>query len=100
MFKLICMSFDGEVQIEHKIFEFVEDAWDYSNDLGSKWFFYPFHFVVSESEKTVIDGISYIFKNKRVKTVRKMFKTAFDLLEKEGRNADCYEFIEILKSIY
>jgi hypothetical protein len=53
--KLICMSFDGEYQIERPTFESIEKAWDYSNDLGSKWFFYPFHFVTTASGKTIKD---------------------------------------------
>jgi len=45
MYKIICMSFDGDYQTEKPEFDTIEEAWEYSNDLGSKWYFYPFHFV-------------------------------------------------------
>ena len=48
MYQLICMSFDGDYVTERPEFESIEDAWEYSNDLGSKWYFYPFHFVIKD----------------------------------------------------
>ena len=74
--KLICMAFDGEYQTERPVFDSIEDAWEYSNDLGSKWFFYPFHFVVTESGKTIVDAPEEIeqFNGMRVKTIAKQFK--------------------------
>lgn len=75
MKKIICMSFDGEYQTEHPTFETTKDAWEYSASLGSKWYFYPFHFVVSESGKTIIDApelLSWAI-GRRTKTVRRLF---------------------------
>ena len=74
-YKLICMSFDGEYQTERAEFDTIEAAWEYSNDLGSKWFFYPFHFVVSQSAKTVKDCPYPLdaFIGSRVKTVATIF---------------------------
>jgi len=43
-YQLICMSFDGEYKREEPIFDEIEKAYDY--DIGSKWFFYPFHLIV------------------------------------------------------
>ena len=55
MFKLLVMSFDGATQLENPDFKTVDDAWEHSNNLGSRWFFYPFHFVVTASGKTIKD---------------------------------------------
>ena len=50
------MSFDGEYKTNRPEFESIEKTWEYSNDLGSTWFFYPFHFVTSKSGKTIKDA--------------------------------------------
>lgn len=70
------MAFDGEYQTERPVFDSIEDAWEYSNDLGSKWFFYPFHFVVTESGKTIVDAPREIAvcKGRRVSTVATIFE--------------------------
>jgi hypothetical protein len=46
-YQVICMAFDGEYKREAPMFDEIEDAWEYANDLGSKWYFYPFSFVVA-----------------------------------------------------
>jgi hypothetical protein len=53
---LICMAFDGDYVTEGRDFQSVDAAWERSNDMGSRWFFYPFHFVMTESGKTVVDA--------------------------------------------
>lgn len=75
-YKLICMAFDGDYKEERPLFDSIEDAWSYSNDLGSKWYFYPFHFVVTESGKTIRDSISELsqYCGLRVKTVSNIFE--------------------------
>ena len=90
--KLICMSFDGEYVTENPVFESIEQAWDHSNDLGSKWYFYPFHWVVTESGKTIKDtpDLLKIFKGKRVKTVEMVFKDASGM--EEAQRMDPEEF--------
>jgi len=66
------MSFDGDYQRERLKFDTIGEAWEYSNDLGSKWFFYPFHFVVKgETIKDAPAMLDYM-KNKRIKTVQKV----------------------------
>ena len=69
--KLICMSFDGEFQVERPVFQTINDAWEYSNDLGSKWYFYPFHFVVTDSLLTIRSAppLGKRLEGKRVQTV-------------------------------
>ncbi len=95
--KLICMSFDGEYQVERPTFKTVEGAWEYANELGSKWFFYPFHFVVTDSLLTVKGApnpwLTHL-QGKRLKTVVALFaKVAKD---PAAQNADCDAFINLL----
>jgi hypothetical protein len=44
--------------------------------MGSRWYFYPFHFVVSDSGKTVIDAPDEFksLERKRLSTVKRLFK--------------------------
>ena len=94
-YKLICMSFDGEYQIEHPIFNTIEDAWKYSSELGSKWYFYPFHFVVSESGKTIqASGETRALWwtiGKRVNTIKKCFYCAS--IKPENQNLGIEDFV-------
>jgi hypothetical protein len=77
--KLICMSFDGDYVTEGT-FDSTEDAWERSNDMGSRWFFYPFHFVTTESGKTIKDACYPLdaLEGRRVSTVKRLFKQTAD----------------------
>lgn len=86
MYRLICMSFDGEYQTERPTFKTIEDAWEYSNDLGSKWYFYPFHFVTSESGKTIKDSpypLTHLI-GVRTKSVANLFCAASEREDMQG----------------
>ena len=91
-YNLMVVSFDGDKKIE-TVNGDVNDCWEHSNDMGSKWYFYPFHFVVSE--KTVIDTPNElsIFKGKRIKTLLKVFKATNKRLVNEYIDADCDQFM-------
>ncbi len=91
--KLICMSFDGEYQIERPTFDSIGEAWNYSNDLGSKWFFYPFHFVTTASGKTIKDTPEMLehLKGLRVKSLANHFAEVCKT--PEAINADCEAFM-------
>lgn len=92
-YRLICMSFDGDYITEGPIFDTPENAWEHSSDMGSKWYFYPFHFVTTESRKTIRDtpeDISFI-NNMRVTTIQRLFKN--HSLEPEVTDMDATEFI-------
>lgn len=52
-YQLIVMSFDGQYKTEPERFENTDDTWTYSEDIGSKWYFYPFHFVVDQAGEVV-----------------------------------------------
>jgi CO dehydrogenase/acetyl-CoA synthase delta subunit len=90
--KVLVMSFNGDTKLETPEFDDVQKAWDYSSDLGSKWYFYPFHFVVTNSGKTIKSYplLFAMFDNMRIKTVSKIFKTFSEL--PECKNMDCEEF--------
>jgi hypothetical protein len=93
-YQLIVMGFDGEYMREYHDFDSVDDAWEYSNNMGSKWYFYPFHFVVSGSGLTIIDcGYGFEFAiGKRVKTVARRFN---ELSKQEDmKDADIDTFIQ------
>ena len=60
MYQLICMSFDGDYQTEKPEFETIDETWDYANNLGSRWYFYPFYFVIETDEKKIADTGSYL----------------------------------------
>jgi hypothetical protein len=70
------MSFDGDTQFERPVFDNTEDAWKYDSDIGSKWYFYPFRFLVSVSRKTILDTCTNMewAVGKRVQTIKKIFK--------------------------
>jgi len=94
MFKVMCMSFDGEFVTEQPEFKWIDDAWEYANDLGSKWYFYPFHFLIEN--KTIKDTPVHLeyFKNKRIKTVQKIFNKVSK--KRELKNSDVDDFIHAL----
>ena len=78
-----------------KSFKSIDDAWDYSNDLGSKWFFFPFHFVIKgqtiKDSPTLLKGLN----NKRIKTVQQLFKHLSN--QKEFQNLDVFDFAMAVK---
>lgn len=50
--KLVCIAPDGATITEGE-FETTEQAWNRSEDMGSRWYFYPIHIVTGE--KKIID---------------------------------------------
>lgn len=91
MYKLICMSFDGEYVCECER-ETIDECRERSGDMGSRWFFYPFHFVVTANESTVRaapTGLEH-FEGKRVGTVVRIFKAL--AAEPDMADADVDDF--------
>jgi hypothetical protein len=87
------MSFDGEYQTEHPEFDDLESLWDYANDIGSKWFFYPFYFAVKG--KTIADKPEFpldFLKGKRVSTVSKLFKRLSKKPDAQDLDSDEFAF--------
>jgi hypothetical protein len=98
-YKLICMSFDGDYIEERPFFDSIEDAWNYSNNLGSKWFFYPYHFVVTESGKTIRDSAPRLtqYRGLRTKTVANIFEITGK--SDAAQNVDIETYVNILNGI-
>ena len=98
MSKLLVMSFDGDTQLEEPAFNDVTIAWEYADYIGSKWFFYPFYFIVSNSGHTIKDASFPLdrFVGKRVKTVKKIFDKAYKKLEESGEVVEPEEYAFIV----
>lgn len=93
------MSFDGDYKEQRPLFDSVEDAWQYSSNLGSTWIFYPFHFVVTESGKTIRDSIPELLQycGLRTKTVANIFKITSK--SDPAQNVDIETYIDILNGM-
>ena len=102
-YDLIMMSFDGAT-VKDSTHETIESAIDTASDLGSKWYFYPFLFIVSGSRIVETgDGLirmsdkkSYselMFKGRKLETARKVFKQTAAICEPD---TDCYQFEGIM----
>ena len=99
-YQVCCMSSDGEIQIERPLFDTLGAAWEYSGDLGSKWYFYPFHFVVTETHKTIVDapwGLEWARK-KRLRTIQHRFLVISKIPEAHAVDAD--SFLNLLLEAY
>jgi hypothetical protein len=92
--RLLCMSFDGDYKLERPEFKTLEEVWVYSNDIGSKWYFYPFQFAVTNSGKT-IRGASFLLEftiGMRVETVARRFEELQKAEEAQNMDAETFHF--------
>jgi len=89
-YNVLFLSFDGDSQKEGNFNE-ISEAWDYVNDIGSKWYFYPFCFVVSN--KTIKDAPDLLpfFIGKRITTVKKAFKKLYE--QTKDQRLDVYDYM-------
>ena len=96
---LICMAFDG-AWVREGVFDTIEQAWERASDLGSKWYFYSFPFVLTESGKTIADSpdCMEIFNGKRFTTVLNFFNSVCEMEEAQDMGVD--EFISLLYSVW
>ena len=95
------MSFDGETIMDSE-HESIESAIYTIENIGSKWFFYPFCLIVKKQTVKEIYG-SFVnmqtgesclgeeFKNKRLKTVKNAFNKASKLPGAENMDALAFE---------
>ena len=106
-YNLICMSFDGDYVKDFT--GSIEECQNVSGDMGSKWYFYPFHFIIT-NKGTVMDTccglidlntnesfLSKLFKNRKIKTVQNVFKKLYEYCDSEGLSLDgnAYESLMI-----
>lgn len=89
-YKVMVMAFDGEYKIERPEFNTIEEAREHAANLGSKWFFFPFDFIITETEKTIVDSsplLSFL-KGKRVSTAQKLFKKSSEREDMQGKDVE------------
>lgn len=90
-YKLIVMSFDGDRKEEPEQFENTDDAWSYAGNLGSKWFFYPFHFVIDQAgEIAAAPELMQHLEGMTIEDVAAHFKEISE--QPEARNVDAEQF--------
>jgi len=81
-YNLVCIAPDGDHVTDQrdKAFDVCIKA---SEEMGSKWYFYPFHVVTTQSNMTVADAFGDMepFIGKRLKTLKKVIASgAFNYL--------------------
>lgn len=88
----VLISFDGYQAGERAEFNTISETWDYINDMGSKWFFYPFCFVASG--QTIEDSPELLpfFIGRRINTVKKAFKKLYAQTQDQSLNVYDYMF--------
>jgi len=93
-YRLIVMSFDGDYKTESPQFENIDDAWDYANDLGSKWYFYPFYFVVDQAGEVVATPqLMEHLEGLTVEDLAAHFKEVSETGDAKGVNAEQFAFM-------
>ena len=91
MYKLICVSFDGDYVTEGSEFKTVDDAVDRNEDMGSRWFFYPFRFVTGPRGRIIETCLGLeLFTNRNIDTVSRILEQASGYAEAEGMDAEEY----------
>jgi hypothetical protein len=75
-YNLVCIALDGDhvTECHEKSFD---ECIKRSQDMGSRWYFYPFHVVTTPSNKTVADAFGDLepFIGKRLITLKKAIAT-------------------------
>jgi hypothetical protein len=99
------MSFDGET-VRDSQHDTIEEAQEASADMGSKWFFYPWHIIVKgvtvkemggtfTSTKTDRSVLEEIFANKRLSTVKKFFNKISKRPDAQDLDSEAFEMLII-----
>jgi len=89
-YNAMVMSFDGEHKIEGE-FPTVDKAWDYINNMGSRWYFYPFCFVVKSKTIVASPPLLEFCDCRRINTVANWFKIHSS--KPEHKNMDVEDYI-------
>ena len=101
-YTLICIAFDGEYKKDFT--GTMEECINQSANMGSKWYFYPFHFIINERDviketggglidmKTKESYLSKLFLNRKLKTVIKVFQKTVNYKEAIGFDPNDYEW--------
>ena len=58
-YQLILFSLDGGYVIEATKFNSIDEAWEFENNMGSRWFFYPYPYIIEEGGKKIVSSCDY-----------------------------------------
>lgn len=79
--RLVCVTFCG-AHVTEGYFESISAAWDRSIDMGSRWYFYPFHFVLKDligvsGDSVVVSAPDCLkhYEGRDFREVQEVFKT-------------------------
>lgn len=87
-------SDDGDYKTEREQFENIDDPWTYSGDLGSKWYFYPFHFVVNQADEVVgAPEMMQHLEGMTIDDVAEHFREVSQSSDAQGVDAEAYAFM-------
>jgi len=86
--QVLCMAFNGDYVVEKPVFDTTEQAWEYADNLGSKWFFYPFVFIISGIRIKDTPPILEFLKHRNINRVQKIFKALSEREEMERANVE------------
>lgn len=79
-YKLLCIAPDGETKTEGE-YETIEEAWQRNENMGSRWFFYPFRAVItSKMVAEQAHGLEYLGKCSIKTLIRYIQANAEELL--------------------
>jgi len=93
-YQVIVMSFEGDYQTEREQFENIDDAWTYSGNLGSKWYFYPFHFVVDQAGEVVAaPELMQHLERLTIEDLAEHFKQVSQSKDAQGVDAEQFAFM-------
>jgi len=78
-YALRCLAPDGEHVTESQDFRTTDDAWERSEDMGSRWVFYPVHIVTTTSNRRPIiravpQGMPQAWVGRRLETLKTAFQ--------------------------
>lgn len=90
MYKLWVMSFDGDTILDGTG-KTVEELIHRSADMGSKWFFYPFHIITTERGMIKdLYGANKQFQGRYLKTIKQIWHDFSKRNETEGMDAESF----------
>jgi hypothetical protein len=88
------MAFDGDYQTESPEFENIDDAWTYAGELGSKWYFYPFHFVLDQAgEIAAAPPLMEHLEGLTLEDLAGHFREVSETPDAQGVDAEAYAFM-------
>jgi hypothetical protein len=102
MYQLLLVACDGEYVTDCEG-QTVDEVWNQANELGSRWIFYPFRFVIKKvddykikNEKIVDAGEFEQLNGIKVQTLLDTFKNVYRKLKCNKQDIDYIGFIYLV----